>query len=161
VGGGRSLTEKEAENVRAALRELVALHPTQQNLAERLGVKQQTVSAVLGGRANGGYALARKIAGALGRHVDGILGGTHKAPSLSFRELHGWKEAEETARKMFLHVPSRAFDVVGSWSGETPPASVTPLVVGSLAESWWRSVPLPVEDPPPTPAARQKRQRKS
>ena len=80
MAGGRSLTEDESARVRADLHALVEREGTQGAVARKLGVSQQTISNVLGGK-RAGYSLARSVAHARRiKNVDAWLAGGAAAP---------------------------------------------------------------------------------
>jgi len=134
----RSLTPKESERVRLALRELLVVEGTQTALAKRLGVSQQALSAVIRGTATGGYALGRAVAQALGaRNPDAWLRGA--APSAAaprIRDRAGYEEALAIALTVFKRVPPSAFEAVGDLMGDKLPETITPEFLGGLATTW-------------------------
>lgn len=138
----RSLTSKESERVRAALRELLVIEKTQTALARRLGVSQQALSAVIRGTATGGYAIARAVAKAKGAtDVDAWLRGA--APGRSaprIRDRRGYDEALAIALKVFRRVPAEAFEAVSNLMGDALPEVITPEFLGGLASTWAQNV---------------------
>lgn len=68
------LTDTEAMRLRAALRNLKALHGTWPKLAEAMGVKTELLHAVIGGRLHPSPAVALATARAAGAAVDAVLG---------------------------------------------------------------------------------------
>lgn len=76
MSSGRSLTPDENARVIEAIRELLAKSDDNQSkLAPDLGIKQPTLSALLAGRHQAGYALARRVAMLLRVDVDDLLSG--------------------------------------------------------------------------------------
>lgn len=137
----RSLTPKESERVREALRSLLAVEGTQTALAKRLGVSQQALSAVLRGTATGGYALGRAVAQALGAvSPDAWLrGASPKAAAPRIRDRPGYDEALAIALTVFKRVPVSAFDAIGDLMGDRLPETITPEFLGGLATTWANS----------------------
>ena len=70
---GNALTLKEVGRVRRAMRPLLAKYKTQAELAKALGVRQQTVSAVLGGLSFPGIRFALGVAKATGQSLEALL----------------------------------------------------------------------------------------
>lgn len=134
----RSLTPKESERVRIAIRELLMVEKTQTALAKRLGVSQQALSAVIRGTATGGYAIARAVAKAKGASdVDAWLRGA--APGRSaprIRDQPGYEEALAVALKVFRRVPRDAFEDIGNLMGDRLPEVITAEFLGRMASSW-------------------------
>jgi transcriptional regulator with XRE-family HTH domain len=71
---GKSLSVEEQQRVREALGELLRKHGTQQALAGKLGVTQQTVSQVLRGLPPG-VVVARRVAEELSVPLENLLSG--------------------------------------------------------------------------------------
>lgn len=138
MGGGRSLTPVEAEAVKAALKKLARSYETQQGLAEALKVTQQTVSAIIGDRANPGYAIARAIARLLNQPVDVVLGSRKPeggGAATTWRSMPGAEVAFGEARRMFPNVGADAWAWVEGLAG-SPPPSITPVFFWSLATAY-------------------------
>lgn len=76
--------------------------------------------------------------------LDDILNGgplrTRRAlrESTAFGDSPVWRHHEPAARALYSYIPARAFDAVAAWSGVPPPV-VNPLVIGALAEVWWKA----------------------
>jgi hypothetical protein len=68
------LTDTEAMRLRAALRNLKALHGTWPKLARVMGVKTELLHAVIGGRRYPSPAMALATARAAGATIDALLG---------------------------------------------------------------------------------------
>ncbi len=134
----KSLTKREQERVRAALRELQARHPTQADLARALPLRvgQQTISKALREGAIG-IKLAQSVAKARGQPLEDLLAGAPAARLYS--DLPGWADA---AREAAEHgEASAAIVAVGRW-----PASMALLraewrFVADLAALWRRWAP--------------------
>lgn len=136
----KALTLDEAERVRARLVELRSRHRNASELARRLGIGQQHVSSVLGGRMQPGIGFARKVASAIGVSLDELLGGA--AVDRRLRALPGWDDA---AREAKADRPELAalIDRVGELVAPEPPERpVSARDVIDLAHVWsqiWRS----------------------
>ena len=100
--------------------------------AQALGVSQPLVSYVLRGEKNVGFALLEALANYTGRSLDDLAG----RPPLRFRDLPGWGPSLPIARRLFPHLPPEAFEAVGGFSAEHPPADATPSMIGFLASGW-------------------------
>ena len=141
VETGRSISPKEAERVREALRELLVIEKTQTALAKRLGVSQQALSAILRGTASGGYALGRAVARAMGAsNPDAWLRGA--APGViapRIRDRRGYDEALVAARRMFKRATPTAFEAVSNLMGDNLPEFITAEFLGGLAMAWANS----------------------
>lgn len=74
MGAGKHLTRDECNRVRNVLREELK-HTTQAELARRLGMRQQTVSATLASKFGPGIKFVYRLARALGTTTEAILRG--------------------------------------------------------------------------------------
>lgn len=135
-GSGRSFGDAENARLRAiAERMLRECDGNQRRLAERLGVRQPTVSNFLAGKTGAGVQLASAIATHAGVTLQGAVGGDDTAATPRWRDLPGWQDEERKAREMFPRVRPIAFDRLGNLMGERPP-SVSALTIGLLASTW-------------------------
>lgn len=124
-GSGRSFGDAENARLRAiAERMLRECDGNQRRLAERLGVRQPTVSNFLAGKTGAGVQLASAIATHAGVTLQGAVGGDDTAATPRWRDLPGWQDEERKAREMFPRVRPIAFDRLGNLMGERPPERV-------------------------------------
>jgi hypothetical protein len=107
----KSLKPAQQARVRSALAEEAAKYPNQSEIAAKLGVKQQTVSAIING-GTVGVKVAMALATLRRQTLDDLLGGAPKAKT--YGELEGWKEAAEQALRERL-VRRYTIDAVQAW----------------------------------------------
>lgn len=133
---GRSLRPEENERVLGALRELL-IGTTQVELAPRLGVKQSSISGVLGHRHVAGYPFAARVAELSGMTVQQLLSGKpdNDGTGPRWRFIPGWAAAVEQAKRDFPKVSPLAWERLGNLMGERPPA-MDPTTLGLLASTW-------------------------
>lgn len=134
---GRSLTPEENERVVAVIREMLQ-STSQTELARRLGIKQPTVSALIQGRHNAGYPLARRVAEIQRIPVEELLSGRPtQGTGARWRDvIPGWADLESQAVQMFRGVvPEYALRLVGDFMGNAPLAA-TPACIGLVAQGW-------------------------
>lgn len=143
MGGGRSLSPAESERLRDALRELVSRYGTQKDVAAKVGVTQQAISTVLGKNSAGSYALARKVAQALGRPVEVVLGAHAVAGAMLWRDLPSTAAALDQARAQFPGVSAAAWEWVEGLAGSPPPCAA-PVFFWTLATAYANAPREPV-----------------
>jgi transcriptional regulator with XRE-family HTH domain len=128
----KSLPPRQQERVRAALQELVALRKNQEELADELDVRQQTVSRALKAGGTIGVKLAYAVARARGQTFDDLVGGV---PAVrTYAELAGWADAAKEAVE-HGEAPS-AVAAVARWPASLRVARVQWLMVADLAMLW-------------------------
>lgn len=131
MAGGRTLTLKETERVRAALVRLRQDFPTQRAMADKLGVSQQVISHVLTGNP-AGLALARRLADFQGVSVEDMLGGGASIENTALRGRAGFVEALEVAQRRWPSL-ARALARVGDMRNAQAPDEITPEYLYDLA----------------------------
>ena len=134
----KSLSKREQERVRAALRELQTRYSTQTELARALPIRvgQQTVSKALRDGAIG-IKLARAVAEARHQTFEELVRGVPAART--FAELPGW--ADE-AREAVRHGESvAAIEAVSRWPAMLAVARVEWRMIADLAGLWRRWAP--------------------
>lgn len=148
------------DRLRQALREVMSAKGwNQDRAAAEFHLTQQGISKFLSRKTGASIQFAWDIARARGVSLDSLLaseGQQHSAPPLG--QLEAWRLHEPAARAMYRHVSQRAFEAVASWCVEPPP-EITPVVIGSFAEAWWKGeIPRDSVGPErPAPAAEDSR----
>jgi len=145
------------DRLRQALREVMSTKSwNQDRAAAEFHLTQQGISKFLSRKTGASLQLAWDIARARGVSLDSLLaseGEEHSAPP-PLGQLEAWRLHEPAARAMYRHVSHHAFEKVASWRVEPPP-EITPVVIGSFAEAWWKGeIPqdsISPERPAPAP----------
>lgn len=133
----KSLSEPEAQKVRALLAVLVREHGSQTAVSKLIGQSQQHISNAIGGRGVG-YALGRAAAHASGiKDFDAWLRGrTQGVAAPRVRDVPGFAEHIAEAQAMFRSTPEYAFAAIGELMGENLPKHLTPMAIGLMASGW-------------------------
>lgn len=131
MAGGRTLTPRETQQVKAALERLRPSFATQKDLARALGMSQQVISHVLSGNP-AGLALARRLADYQGVALDDMLGGGEAAESQAIRGRPGFAEALDAAQRRWPALSS-ALAAVGEMRNAQAPDEVTPEYLYDMA----------------------------
>lgn len=145
----RSLSPNENALVTEVLRELVKEHRGQSALARAMIAKgiqitQPAISAVILGKSNAGYSLARSVADFKRVPVEQLLGQParhHETPDNDdisgprWRSLSWWPDVLKEAKKRFPKVAPVAWDWIGNLMGSDPPPA-DPQMIGTMAQAW-------------------------
>lgn len=156
---GRSLSPDETERLCKALRERRAAGETQEQLATRIGVSQQTISRALRGE-GAGFDLARRFAAAYGMPVDVVLSGRPGGTRPTLDRIPDYAEVEAAARARAPYLPDAAWAKVRAMSGADV-ADLTPELLVGFATTWaqaiagrLREMPDDGDRPPPVKPGR-------
>jgi len=140
---GKSLSPAENARVVAAIRELLE-HTSQSDLAPRLGIKQPTLSSLIGGRHGAGYGLARAVAELRGVSVEELLKVPPEDHDTAPPRLHSgaigrhrdWSTARAGAEvKYGRYIKPGTLDRLASASNSLTPSVLTPEWVFRMAEA--------------------------
>jgi hypothetical protein len=135
----KSLSKREQERVREALRELRAKYPTQTDLARALPLRmsQQTISKAMGAGGPIGVKLARAVAKACGQELEELLGG--RPAARMYGDVAGWTAA---AAEALQHGESAAaVAAVARWPASIQVVKAEWRFVADLAALWRRWAP--------------------
>lgn len=145
----KSLDPDQAEHVRVRLLALIEEAGSQVEVARRLGVTQQSVSQVVGGRSQPGVVLAARLATMLRITLDDLLTGRsavsgrrentvhHDATRPTLDRIEGYAAAEAAARAIAPRIPDAAWARVRAMSGADVRVVDAESVLG-FARTWER-----------------------